>query len=268
MQLILEKTFDDYMTSGESTVAELLASDSPLVRELRESYRYFAQTLWTDAPDINPVSSVLAINAHMHLMAAIRIAMTGHAGAIFPTLRTALEYACYAFLITDDPALAAVWTNRHKSREALKASRNKFTGAVTATSKKLNEGQPGSADWIAEAYDTAIDFGAHPNPRGVFTHISWGEETSSHVAMNVTGLYSADQFETTRSLMACLDFSLAIAVVLTNCRKEFSEAIQIELTAMHDRRESVISELIRIGAIVVRGYPHENQQEGDRSNGE
>jgi hypothetical protein len=178
--------------------------------------------------------------------------MTGHAGAIFPTLRTALEYACYAFLIADDRALAGVWTNRHDSREALKASRSAFTGAVKATVRKLDEIQSGSANWISEAYDMAIDFGGHPNPRGVFTHTSWGEETASHLAINIAGLYSADQFETTRSLIACLEFSLAIAVVLTRCRKEFSKTIQNELNALNDRKESVINELIKMGAIGVR----------------
>jgi hypothetical protein len=185
-------------------------------------------------------------------MAGIRIAMTGHAGAIFPMLRTALEYACYAFLISSDPSLATVWINRHDSPAALKASRGAFTGAVKEATKKLNDIQPNSADWISDAYDIAIDLGGHPNPRGVFTHISFGEETATHQAMSVAGLYSADQFQTTRSLIACLDFSLAIAVVLTRCRKEYSAHIQDELNALNERKEQVTAELVRLGKVVVR----------------
>ena len=98
MLLRLDKTFDDYISEGENTVCELLATNGPLIQALRLNHDYFAKTLWADDPDIQPVPGVLGLNAFMLFLAGTRIAMTGHAAAVFPTLRTALEYACYALV--------------------------------------------------------------------------------------------------------------------------------------------------------------------------
>ena len=86
MQLVLDKTFDDYLTAGERTVSKLLLANGSLIQELRAGHRFFAEVLWAGASNVNPGAGVLAVNAHMLLLAGVRIAMSGHAGAIFPTL--------------------------------------------------------------------------------------------------------------------------------------------------------------------------------------
>jgi hypothetical protein len=244
MRLVLDKSFDDYITAGEETARKILTANGPLIKALRSHHDYFTRTLWADDPDINPVAGVLSINAFMMFLAGTRIAMTGHAGAIFPVLRTGLEYACYAFLITEDPALAAIWSDRHRDAKSLKASRNAFTGAVKITAQKLNDIQDDSGDWIFEAYETAIDYGGHPNPRGVFDHVSMlNEGPEEYHQVNVAGLYGEDHFYTERSLIACLDFGLAVAIVLSRCRKEFSEEVQTKLNALNEEKEQVAAEM-------------------------
>lgn len=244
MQLRLDKTFDDYISVGEESARELLAANGPLIQALRINHDYFAKTLWADGPDIQPVPAILALNAFMLFLAGTRIAMTSHAAAIFPTLRTALEYACYAFLITDNPSLGDVWAKRHESATSLKASRSAFTGSVRLTAQRLNDIQAGSGEWILDAYDSAIDYGAHPNPRGVFGHVSLIENaTDTHHEVNIGGLYGSQHFETERSLIGCLDFGLAIAVVLTRCRKEFSDQVQAKLNELNEQKERIVAEL-------------------------
>lgn len=245
MKLQHEHTFDDYFTSGEKSVRNLLNENGSLIRALKRNHDYFVKVLWSDEHEVEPIAGLLGINAFMMLLAGIRIAMTGHAAAIFPTLRTALEYACYAFLITDNPALATIWSDRNKDDASLRSSRGTFTGAVRAAANRLNEIQQGSGNWILEAYDTAIDFGAHPNPRGVIGHISFPPKGSgaTYQEVNIIGLYTSEHFETERALVACLDFGLAIAVVLTRCRMEYSERIQRELDELHYQKESVTTEL-------------------------
>jgi len=172
--------------------------------------------------------------------------MTGHVVAVFPVLRTALESACYGYLVAKDPGLAEIWSNRHRDDSARKACRAAFTGAVRVVAKDFDRSQPpdGGA-WIEEAYDAAIDFGGHPNIRSVFAHVRVEEdvEDDSYFRANLADLYGPDHAETQRILIAALDFGLAIAVVLTRSLDDPDEQHQDELQALSDRKNAAAAAL-------------------------
>lgn len=245
MEFRLEHEFHAYIDSGNETTAELLESGSSLVAAIQEFYAFFRDDLWAGEIDMSPTQAFLSMNAFMLYMSAIRMALTGHQVATFPLFRTALESACYAYLISQDASLEAVWNDRHKSSEAMKQCRRRFTSAVSIAAEAIENsphGQKGHAEWIDAAYQSAIDFGAHPNPRSIYRHITRPEDTGSHYVMNLIGLYGADSFETQRSLMACLDYGLVIAVVLAHGLKMVREQVARRLHQLNDLKEALTEE--------------------------
>lgn len=244
MLLRVEQSFDQYVVAGEETAREILAENGPLIAALRRSYDFYTHVMWADGPEAHPLAGVLAINAFMTYLAAIRTAMTGHAGAIFPTLRTALEYSCYAFLITENTALAEVWADRHKSDGHRRASRRAFGQAVAETAKRLNQIQEGAGDWVAEAYELGIDFGAHPNPKGVFDHVTFDEDADEpYYQLGVTGLYQSDHHQTRKALVGCLDFGVVMATVLIRCFSEPKPELILRVNELSADKDRVVADL-------------------------
>jgi hypothetical protein len=259
MQVQIDLGFDDYIALGDKTTHALLEENGPLIRSIKSYYKFFSQTLWADTTGLSPVAGFVSMNAFMCFLSGVRIAMTGHANAIHPLLRTALESACYAFLMVDDPKLEEVWINRDNNRAARQLCRNKFSGAVSDAAKKINKIQPGSGDAIAEAYDIAIKFGAHPNVRSIIEHISDEPDKGDDFHhFKLAGLYSQGSFEITRGLIGCLEYAFVISVVLARCLENPSVEIQDQLSALNSEKELILEELVAQGEINIR-YPNKHE---------
>lgn len=237
----INESMDDYFDTTDAITAALREENSPILQTLHGFDGYFRKTLWRDAGGVAPVAMVLSMNAYMLFLAGVRVAMSGHVTACFPVLRTALESACYGFLIAKNPDLSAVWTDRHKDADSKKACRKAFGSAVTDVAKLVEREQPGGGQWLADAYDAAIDFGAHPNIKSVFGHVRILEDVPKdpYFRVNLAGLYGADHWETHRMLIGCLDFALAIAVVLTRALDNPDQEHQEQLQALNDEKNRV-----------------------------
>lgn len=241
----ISQSMDEYIDKGSEVTLALRVENGPILQALHKYHEYFATVLWRDV-DLDPIPAFLSMNAFMLYLAGIRVALTGHVSAVFPVLRTALESASYSFLMTEDPELVDIWTNRHKSKEGLKLCRRRFSSAVPATAAAINREQPGGGDWILEAYDAAIDFGAHPNIRSVFGHVSFDDDQGDDFhRISLTGLYGRDSWETKRVLIGCLDFGLAIAVLLTRALNAPDQEHQDRLQALSDLKNRIVEDFAR-----------------------
>lgn len=245
MLVQIDQSIDGYIDMTDSITRALREENSPILQAIRGFDDYFTKTLWREVRTDKPLPMMLAMNAYMLFLAGVRVALTGHVTAVFPVLRTALESACYAHLIAKNPDLGPVWSDRHKGDAAKKASRKAFGSAVADVAKQIDREQPGGGGWVAEAYDLAIDFGGHPNIKSVFGHVRIGEDDPNdpYYRVNLAGLYGADHWETRRILIGCLDFALAIAVVLTRALDAPDRQHQDELQALHDVRNRVGEDL-------------------------
>ncbi|WP_199559641.1 hypothetical protein [Paracoccus sediminilitoris] len=207
--LEISKGLDSYMASADETAAELLRGDNSLVAALRHYDDYLRSGLWAHVPRSSAIGFVLQMNAYMVFLAGVRMALSGHAAAVYPLLRTALESASYGLLIERDPGLADIWTHRHRSEADKKACRKAFTfdqGIV-----HLKDMAPDVYDLAKLAYEGAIDYGAHPNLKGVASHLSINaNRPDGMTAVTLVALYGSAHGETVRSLCACLDFGFAI----------------------------------------------------------
>ncbi len=234
----MDKGLGHYMAIADETVAELLASDNQLIALPKEYDQHFRIDLWAPRfPHHHPFSLLLFCNAYHLFLAGVRMALSGHPAAVFPLLRTALESAAYGALIAQRPELADVWGSRHKGEAARKACRRAFTFEKSIAHLKARERNIHAL--AVAAYEGAIDFGAHPNPKSVFYHVSIDEERDDGFkAVTVSSLYGTDHNYTIGGLCACLDFGLAIIGIIVLSCPTVSEKQMAGLNALNDAKNA------------------------------
>lgn len=196
----------------------------------------------------------LAFNAYYMFLASVRTAISGHPAAVFPTLRAALESACYALVIFDDTQLFSLWSNRHNDEAALKAQKKAFSGAVSQAAELAGKCDLHMADLVRALYEASIDYGGHPNPRTMDAHLKYGQVGFSDID-EFGCLYEPTDHRTGGGMVACLDFGIAIAYLLACPLKgPFSaKALVPNFNHLVDLQEEVVT--------LLRGSPMEYGEE-------
>lgn len=111
----------------------------------------------------------LMINAHNFFRAATSLVFAGHPTPVYPLLRTSMESALYAAMISCNLGLESIWLNRHENDESRANCRRTFTTPKLFDFFKSKN--PALAEECKILYETYIDHGAHPNVHGTFTFI-------------------------------------------------------------------------------------------------
>ncbi|MCP1241354.1 hypothetical protein [Acetobacter lambici] len=229
-----------YMTMADDTMRELRAVDNPLLKVLLQYDAYFRHDLWEHVSQTPTFANILFLNAYQMFLGAARMALSGHPAAVFPLVRTALESASYGYLMEQQPTLSEVWSNRHRSEADKKACRNAFT--FDKAIKGFAHKAPDIDRLAKDAYEAAIDYGAHPNFKGVFGHVSINEDRpDGMVAVTHNSLYGSGHHETIRGICACLDFGFAIIGIITLSGQNATEKLQDELQTLNDAKEAAIA---------------------------
>lgn len=119
---------------------------------------------WKDPP--NRVTPHLGIRSHAAFRVTCEHALAGQLGDLFPAVRSCLEAAAYGVHLHGSEQLTEAWLRRHDSPEAMKRLRGPefqhqaVAGSITKLSPELGA-------LFVELYQQAIDFGGHPNERGL-----------------------------------------------------------------------------------------------------
>jgi hypothetical protein len=109
--------------------------------------------------------------------------MAGQSPETFVLLRSCLEYSGYALLIHKEPNLAIVWLRRHQDEDTFRGLRKQFLAIKVA--RVIQSTDPRLGDLYNELYDRAIDFGGHPNAKGVTASMTRDED--SYLAIYLHG---------------------------------------------------------------------------------
>jgi len=196
------KDIADNLSDHNKTPPELMY----LINDMDD---FFRNEVFIDSLDINPISALLCMNGFMQLNASVCQALTGHVVTVFPLVRAALEAACYGFIISKDDAHSVTWHQRHSSNDDLKKCRKLFT--VANTVKYLNQISEEMAQYVAEVYAAAIDFGAHPNTKSIMNHLDHHPQLENdHTYVRMTGIYGINSWEVNHALLACVETGHAI----------------------------------------------------------
>ena len=94
-----DDSFRAYLAAGTESLDEILAAGSPFISMMD----HLDSFLTTHVSGSNVLPDDLVIHSMLiNVMTSFRIGMTGHARGVFPMLRTALETACYALIMSKD----------------------------------------------------------------------------------------------------------------------------------------------------------------------
>lgn len=111
------------------------------------------------------LGAALFQRSHSAYLAAARLVTGGQVPETFPLLRSCLEYAFYALHINRNIELGRTWLLRHQDADSLRAMKKSFKHVeVMATLEKCD---PKLHGILSQLYEATIDFGGHPNERGV-----------------------------------------------------------------------------------------------------
>jgi hypothetical protein len=156
-----------------------------LLKQVHSTFNCVAAAIEKDDREELLVPRFLLVRAHSAFLAAVRLAMSGQAFEAALVIRAAIEQTWYALHIARDPRpleRSTIWLQRHHSPAALMSCKKEFTVKnVRATHVALD---PATAGVLSQLYDTAIDFGAHPNEKGILASLR-REETERAVTYQV-----------------------------------------------------------------------------------
>jgi hypothetical protein len=142
---------------------------------------------------INPkpvISGLFFLRSQYAYKAAAGMSLSGQVAESFPMMCSCLEYAGYALLIKNTPALQEVFLNRHVDDFGMREQKTQFTiGNTIAIIRKFD----GTLATIFKGlYDRTIDFGAHPNPVGMLSTLKI-EKTESSGTLGIDALTIAPE---------------------------------------------------------------------------
>ncbi len=119
-------------------------------------------------PNLLPTRFLMA-RAHAAWLAAVRLGLSGQTVEAYPVVRAVIEDSWYALHMAkgpNPPTRVEIWLRRNDSPAAKEQCKKEFTIAnVRATHTAL---EPATAAVLQTLYEWTIEFGGHPNERGVF----------------------------------------------------------------------------------------------------
>ncbi|PPQ21107.1 hypothetical protein CV770_02405 [Bradyrhizobium sp. AC87j1] len=113
----------------------------------------------------------------------------------FPLQRSCLEYAGYAKLVFDHPELAKLWLQRDQN---LAGVRRKFSNR--AVREAIEKGDAPLVAIYQDLYEKSIDFGAHPNEKGVLGSVVPGSLNTGNMQVM---MLAGDSLQLQHGLKSC-----------------------------------------------------------------
>ncbi|AZE77313.1 MULTISPECIES: hypothetical protein [Pseudomonas] len=240
-----DDSFRAYLTAGTENLEEILEAGSPFLTMMDDLDSFLNQHVSGPNVEIdNQIIHLLRINARFLLMTGFRIGLTGHVSGIFPILRTALETACYALLMSKNDSLCDIWLGRNSSSEGFKACKNAFNKPMKDAQKLVDEHDPVLGAWMYALYESTIDFGAHPNPKTVTLHTRFTDDDQGMTLIENIGLYGVSNYGYEGGLLACVEMGLATALVLSMTHDKVTRDAVQALQALNDRKNE-LEDMIR-----------------------
>lgn len=214
MKLVGFRSVDDYLVAADEVQAEFAQVHPEWMDVLRECDAIWRTEVFGEDIDLSPTAGSLFVYTYYYWLAALRIALSGHASAVYPVLRTSLESACYGYLIAKQPALADIWLERDRNDDTRKRFRRAFGQGVSEMAKHPDVA-PDLSTAISDMYQAAIAFGGHPNPRGILDHLQLRDGGEMH-EMSLIALNGARSLNTLRSILAVAEHTYFSAVICAN----------------------------------------------------
>jgi hypothetical protein len=143
-------------------------------------------------------------------------------------LRGSLESTLYGLIASQSQENGSIWLNRDRN---LDRSRKLFTAR---NALNLLKDDPHLYAGAVEAYELAIEFGAHPNARSILEHLSLADERR----VSLTYLQGIPSIAAVRAILACIETGLVILHICPHAFPDHKAAM-----AMHSGASEIRAEL-------------------------
>lgn len=134
------------------------------LNEIHVTYRKIIDNL-INSPEW--FASFFLMRAHASYIGGVRLSLSGQVPEAYIVFRGCLENSLYGLYVSRRPNTQEIWLRRHDDESSKRRCKNEFTTrnvfqCLESVDKKIHH--------IAQQlYDTTIDYGAHPNERGLMS---------------------------------------------------------------------------------------------------
>lgn len=202
----LSKYFQD-AEYNERVTALRYPAEYALLQRVQQAFERAEESAEKGFARSTVLPRILLARAHSAFLAAVRLALSGQSIEGQTVLRSGIEQAWYALHTSTDPApfaRAESWLRRHESDEATARSQQEFSVSnVKTTHEGIDADGARAMHWL---YKTLIDFGGHPNQRGVLGAIK-RDEDDEKIDYKV-GILQPDE----KRIMMALKLAVAVAL--------------------------------------------------------
>lgn len=198
-----------YLAAASSSEQESLEEHKDIVAYIDQLDDLFRKLVTGKSYSRHPAAGFLGMNAHAAYLAAVSSALRGQFPPTFMILRGCIESALYSFLISLDKDEGDIWLKRREHPEIAKAKFN-----ANRAIQKLEPCDPNLAAMAKGAYQWAIEFGAHPNPRSIIDHIRNNDSHPDEYAFSLIYIQSPESVAVIRCLSACVENGCMAAAVI------------------------------------------------------
>ncbi len=140
-----------------------------IINDIANMLSHISQTVLHCINENNETPVLLTISSFNHYLAAARLTISGHCLPSYPIIRSSIEFSMYSWYLNNNPQAVAQWHNKPTEKKAMRKWSQKFS--FTAINTTLSIKDSDFSRWAEYIYQTAIDFGGHPNKEALYSNI-------------------------------------------------------------------------------------------------
>jgi len=202
-----------YLEAADGATKAVLEAYPDFMELIVSVSQLWAEEVYAGEIPLDTLSGVPFLQSMMLWCSGVRVALSGHAIAAFPVLRTSIEAASYAYLMARSEALRDIWLYRERSPADLKAVKRYLGQAVADTAKALDGVDEGFGEHLRAIYETSITYGGHPNSHFAMQHMRPVGETEESWLFNHDCIAGPESPNTIRGIIAAIEIGLAASLL-------------------------------------------------------
>ena len=168
--MIPDKSLDaflDAIRKNQNAVRSGMRDEYRIIHRVATCFAFATPTLSDAKPEL---AAHMFLRSHYAYKTSASLILAGLFVESHVMMRSCLEYSGYGLLITSHPGSQVTFINRHDSEASKKAHKRRFSAeSIRQTLKSVDRALTVEFN---DVYDRCIDYGAHPNPNGMFNSMT------------------------------------------------------------------------------------------------
>lgn len=168
-----DDSFSKFMTTAEENGYATFQNAKSYYDKLSTIHDIFKKAVDAMHNSANWFELLFFIKAHSAFLAASRLGLATQVTEASPLIRSVIENSLYGFFLHKHPEHSKTWLKRHESETAKKEVKKIFI--IRAMVDELKSSDTKLGEIAEKLYEQSIDYGAHPNERGLTTALKYSK---------------------------------------------------------------------------------------------